>query len=857
MKRALSLTLLLILISGLTAIDSDEFIIGCYAYLKARPYNSAFNDSMIVKLKNAHFNAAIWETDESPVDGPLLKTNAMIRKMKDNGITSYIIDYDSQYDIGGTLIRAGAHTMSVANNWRFEAEFDSIEPVRKDDANDSYYFYRFNLPQRTGISDFERKASHDVSWLCRPQKDQPGIIMSNLQYRWPEAQPGLDVNSGDKYPRFDFEFIFPFFDNSSDTLYLKFNKLYVSYSYKLGKSKKPDQLALTFGCRFKRGNGGDFVFMPLRHEPSGISGDSLSFTYAQLASADYSSQVKGSKYRTITFSIDMIDLLNHGMVDTSRYWFCNLYGLDPYLYWHGEVPVSIDYVEVKDRLQRLLAENTDLGQEVLSRRLKQYSDQLPEIGGFYLLDEPQQPQLSANRLVMGYLTKHGKLGITTFSAHNSRLQKPDKSRFSIPSLYLDRFSPTELMVDYYPLEPDDSWNSAAVDAMSEVSNSSTHDMQWLMDWRMLSHYRELKRKCDAKKIPFYAVAISGGQWNASDKRWTKFQLPTPAMQNCLQMLPLCYGVSGIFDYPLYNRINPDLDNPERYVGGEDLLQWFGLLDVYGDIYSDNFRIEHTNHYNTIAEANRKLEIYGPVLKNLIWLDACTLNRNGMFLPGNIYDSAINKKVNNYLTLLSACDPQYGADDYKNPYEGYVQAGFFEDRNANPYYMLVNRRTDFLTNADNPQKISPFELRSGKGYFSAAPQNVSFVINDAAIKRFGTTPALYDRFDRSLHVSDGRNIELSLKAGEGKMLEMVGSLPDRVTANHVISSKGLIKGDIIISDQAQVLLDSNADVILNPGTMIIVTDNSSLVINGTLTQQENCCITTDSGGRIIINGKASK
>ena len=241
MKSVFLVIVLIVLINTIGAISSDEFLIGCYSYLKARSIYAAFNDSMITRMKNAHYNASIWETDENK-DGLITDTNNLIDRFNKHNISSFIIDYSSSYNKEKKLVSAGVHTLSTGNYWLFEAEYDGQHSVNKHDDTDNYYFYQFDGTKRVGKSVKDKGASNRHVWRCNPNEDKAGMALNRLIYRWFPEIEGLIAKRTNTNPRFDFEFVFTYADNTPDTLYIKNNKLYLTYSIRIGKNrlnKKP------------------------------------------------------------------------------------------------------------------------------------------------------------------------------------------------------------------------------------------------------------------------------------------------------------------------------------------------------------------------------------------------------------------------------------------------------------------------------------------------------------------------------------------------------------------------------------------------------------------------------------------
>jgi hypothetical protein len=251
-----------------------------------------------------------------------------------------------------------------------------------------------------------------------------------------------------------------------------------------------------------------------------------------------------------------------------------------------------------------------------------------------------------------------------------------------------------------------------------------------------------------------------------------------------------------------------------------------------------FKVTPTSIYNPIKAANAKIKVYGPLLKSSAskWLgteclkvgqDPQGLNLNSLFLSS-----------------LQIINPQNGK------YQGYVQCGAFADSTGNPEFMLVNRRTNYLKACANPLYTDNAKLDNCFAAFKA--QKVSFVPNPEAESVTGTFSGLYDPYDKVIYIQKDKSIDVPIAAGEGKLLQMVGTLPNEVKSNALISGKGYLKSDITISHNAQVSFAPNSTVTILPNAKIIIKRGSVLALEGKLITGTNTSI-VNQGGVLWVNG----
>jgi len=657
------------------------------------------------------------------------------------GFHSNYWSYDSST---GSTSGSGSHAVSTGNYWRFEAEYDNSGGINN---TADKYFSKFSAPNRFG------EVSNDTgryTWKCNydPSITPPhsGVALHGLKTRWKEYGPGLTNSIPSSNERvIGPDFRFAAWGNDAQTRqYLSTNKLYLRYCYKVDSAYSGTDPAFTFKCAFKRSSGWSFV--PIKNVMStSPASESITNNYSDLNSNMLTTlELPGipDGFRLITFEIDLTYLYDQGFMSTGAYWFSYLYGIDPYVYWHGSNTVHLDYLDVYDTTYDTIRNQPATVQGWLAGRL--YTDEKRH----YTLDEPCPPQFDTMDRLNRYVFISDQ-AIATINWRDGLMKKgPESSAsanyelFSSPLLYVEETDPAELLVDYYPLEPQFNWNIVSNDVNYMTS------VQWNLDWKMLKHYREFKYKTMNENIPLYVVPCTSGRWNTNTHRWDYYQYPTPEMAKCLQMLPLCYGVAGVIDYQL---MNPWQNIPTPYAPEYDAeddratMQWHALLEV--DNYNTvSYNIQPRALYHSIREANLKLNIYGPLTKQMTWIDAVTIGTAGLFQPDDVYSqssSLLNGVA--YLDSLKVCVTDPDEDDY----QGYVQCGFFKDIDENPWYMLVNRRTNFVDNVNGSLMMSSVdEIDQGIGYSVASPQAVKYVLDESANNLFGTYVGLYDRYDNS-------------------------------------------------------------------------------------------------------------
>jgi len=336
------LTLFLVLLIGVAWAyysDEDGFLLGCYSYFNPDNTNQNNND-ILDYMQNARYNATIW----SSLYNDLTNTNALLLNAgSTHRIDSFVSDYYTAYDNNGDLTTAGTYALSTGNNWKLEAEYETDDNLSTQDTDEetkwkNFHKYHCDTIYRAGRFFSAPNASNGYIWRVDPAVDNPGSALGDLKFRWPEGD--FNNASTGNYNTIGGEFRFALYDgaNPNGSKYLAWNKLYITFAYYLYPTTQGTANALKFGCKFKYLDNQDSQFEffritlvdPTTHQPTGNTEKWPILTYDQLNDPTITSSL-GNNYRSITFCVDLWALrndANHNYVDTSGYWWGNLFGIN-------------------------------------------------------------------------------------------------------------------------------------------------------------------------------------------------------------------------------------------------------------------------------------------------------------------------------------------------------------------------------------------------------------------------------------------------------------------------------------------------------------------------------------------------
>jgi len=153
------------------------------------------------------------------------------------------------------------------------------------------------------------------------------------------------------------------------------------------------------------------------------------------------------------------------------------------------------------------------------------------------------------------------------------------------------------------------------------------------------------------------------------------------MNKCLQLLPLCYSADGIMDFTL-------LANKDNLYGSS----YHRLAPLTHGANYENIRVlEDDTAFEHLTEANQKIAVYGPNLREQNWIDADCLMTSGGSEGVSLSPFFLSElRVKDPTELPLGGIPPVPEVPYPH-YTGYVQCGFYNDVQQAPSFMLVNRR----------------------------------------------------------------------------------------------------------------------------------------------------------------------
>jgi len=825
MKKLTVLAIVCLLLSSV--LFSADYPLGTFSFMgnKEWAYNhrNAFNSYM----QQLGYNTSLIElfsTTYPAIDGPVSSDLAgVFSSMRTHGLNAAIMD--KTYSPRET---GSSYAYTTGSYIKFEAEFSNWAEIKPGDGSASNYWYgsretrymvrdvngfkSLAIQQRVGVPDDDDDSSYGFVWRCEAGQDRAGFAYGDLRYRWkgrPSVSGGdsLDIRIGQE---FILKKINPLETPSSS------DKLYIRYSFKL---EGIDSLA---------DNDGILVFSIVGYPYAGgghaVSPDSLKlivgnsvigkeYNLTRSAYESLPAHPDYSGYRYLDVEVSYAELFSKKLLADNSAWSYRLVNINPRVYWLGNCDLSLDFIEIRDQFYKNIESNPGVYEAAIASRMSylqsiyQQNGSPEYISHMFTFDEPYQPQFRSYQKLETSPQLSGRPE-KQFTAVNVRGFRrfpigidpniPNETKYyNNVEAFINVANPKYLMVNPYPITPEILWNE---------STSDENHIQNILDDFVLDKYRDAKMHSDSVDGgEFYACVQAMGHWRNGS--WKQYILPPPQTQEMMQYLPLCYGADGIFNYRLFG-----------YVGHPKLTS-----DEYGALVSVNLGSPEINPptFNAIQKANKKIQQYGPIITKLEWKGANTI----------MQFSAVPEVETSSLHITGIAN---ATPTLSGPYGCYVQAGYFLDSDNNPSIMLVNRRANYFNSngLGDPEDISIGNYDACFPAFN--PQKVTVSISESATAQFGEYVALYDVASDSLYFEEGWDRTVQLGPGEGKFLQMCGTLPSIVTEDISLPQKSVLAGEITLTQSSVVQNQPKSTLIFTPGTHITLLSGTVLNLAGAIT-----------------------
>ncbi|PKN80500.1 MAG: hypothetical protein CVU48_01810 [Candidatus Cloacimonetes bacterium HGW-Cloacimonetes-1] len=810
--------------------QATEFMIGAYAQYDLWNPGAGTNISTLkTKLLDGHFNAVKMSIKDQDLNGLGTALTVLGSDVK-------TILEDRYWDPSSGQV--GIHSLTYGNYLKLEAEYmyryiddltppdDTLFTFIVDDLTTALdptglgdvYNYVFAHAPSCGKRRGPGNHSNQYTWECdEALGHKPGLALSNPRFRWRIP--------GHTYPRsigYDLKFL------PSD---IKNNKLYFTVAMKYSDLTVGAEVA-TIKLKVLKG-------IASKHEFMDYTKDAANYIELDLhpVNPEVGTTIYNNKYSSVPRDADQdgnnllfeyyIEFPSASSSDLLRKdgagdFFLHI---NPEIYWHGNGRMELDYIVLEDEYHRQagLSKSGSNVFTMLETRMNQILAQpnSDNIIYHYTKDEPFQGQFAMYDQVESYLenvygSEDSPQLLTAINLEGARITKPNGNIYEHYLNFLAQAKPRAIAVDAYPLA---EWGST--DLIRWNNDSDPLSVQKRIDrivtktYKSLAQAVRLNQDLSVRETEIIYIPQTFGEYVPDTAngvlQWRYFK-PPRSMNKCLQLLPLCYSADGILDFALLAGTYPYGASPAQYYRLAPLM--------HGSHYTGIHAPEDDSAFEHLSVANQKIAVYGPYLSQQNWKDADCLMTSGGTEGVNLSPY--------FLQDLRVHDPHTSAPSGSAPtpyYNGYVQCGYYSDDQLSPSFMLVNRRAVFRTGGDN----SVVQLPVDDSFIDADSQTVIFVPSLGAEAIFGSHIGLYDPFDGQIYRPEDTQIRIDINPGDGKLLEMCGTLPPDVSVNCVLSGKAVLEGKITIKPGINVTftnatrIKKNASIYIGDGASLSLGD----------------------------------
>jgi hypothetical protein len=831
------------------AIPTSDFVIGAYSQYDIRyildNHEQKF-DLLGDYLRNAGFNATTYSIIRD-YDFCSNNLGKALEELKADSVKTLLLDLSWQNNNG----EIGVGSLSFGNRLQMEAEYmlikdelnafqvDNLETGASAPASEEYdYIFKHKTGNRFEQIFPDTLFSNKYAWVCdEALGDSAGVALSHPRKRWKADNHW--------WPQMLSEDITFFQSKDYEDGYtgspVNENRLYLTVAMRFDNVGVTQPVANVRLKLLQIANDDDYNQYVESYDDTNYA--ELTLTPSNVSA--YGTTIYGEEYLNVAtdwpygnklfeFYVDLPGYGSHlydGLMHRGYF-----YHINPEIEWLGNGKMIIDYIILEDEFARSL--RIDQHNSPFISRLNDHMDTLETLDAntnnilyYYTKDEPYHGQMKMYDYLENLFSD--KL-LTAINSRNKDIRKHNNQRFNHPKLFLNEASPKRIMVETYPISfvSYEGWvDPNHIDPNPDFGHDFVQDR---IDSYVHYYYHSTVRNVMNSPNPdtelFYAPQ-QYGNWKNATGYWSD-HMPPRNMVKCLQLLPLCYAADGVVSFALTS--DPDVTIEKG--------KW--VTPLARDHGCSNLRVsDYTSAYTKLIEANAKLAVYGPLIKNCQWKGANKIMTNGM---------TTNPELNDMVTLSTVYldDIHVVENTSETLYQGYVQGGFYLDDSGYPCYMLVNRRAvDTIANPPTGNDRRYVDTC----FQDANPQTVLLspsTSNSGASSLFGTHKALFDPFDQSLyHQNTESNILVEIGPGDGKLLQMCASLPAVVADNFTMKNKGILSGEIVLEEGGVVNAEAGTELSIKENSQITVQAGASFTFRGIVSIEDNVTIHVNSGGTV--------
>ena len=434
--------------------------------------------------------------------------------------------------------------------------------------------------------------------------------------------------------------------------------------------------------------------------------------------------------------------------------------LYPIVRYYDMIPMNIDCVELmnKGSIEYNSADSTSKINDINNAIQNCLQNSSPAIGGYTELDEPMHAQFPIlDRVISKLKNSNAQYYRSVYNPYVFTLLYHTLGNGNMALLnkyFIDKSHPQQILPQFYcVIIPGLSQASydCSDDATVVDGTGSEYHFQTMLT-QMCMSYEQHRAYCTEKGVKFLPIIQSYG--HIDSLRWSGWMLPPTATMKALCYLPLCYQPDGIFYYSF-----------SGFGKTGDQLSQVALVNQYnpGD------PIEYTSQYYAVKEANKKISVIGPMIRNMA-------KERNFLLKTQTESISLHNDLPS--ATVHVTDGIAVNDTIHGAYIGFIQGAKFLSSDNADYLMLVNRRANRFI--DSLFVDNPGDQHSDNYFATIRPQNVVLQFPSTMSK----IPCVVDVYTNKIyHINKDFQIIVSMPAGEGMLLKIVEDTNVIYKVNH--------------------------------------------------------------------------
>lgn len=116
-------------------------------------------------------------------------------------------------------------------------------------------------------------------------------------------------------------------------------------------------------------------------------------------------------------------------------------------------------------------------------------------------------------------------------------------------------------------------------------------------------------------------------------------------------------------------------------------------------------------------------------------------------------------------------------------------------------------------------------------------------------RYGTHIGFIDPLDDTLYHALNQSIPIEIQPGDGKLLQMISTLPETVNTSVRIASKGILAGEIVLEEGGIVNVEAGTELTIKANSHITIHSGASFTFRGVVSIEDNVTISVLDDGAV--------